>query len=153
MPNTRIVSYEKGVVNEAVAGVSLLCLFVMIQREPFSLYLLSFRSVDGSVLALLGSKEAESILMGSEHLLRKVTATSLARADPQHNVRRLSGNGAFQLAWSPAPRRLKAPHYQLRNRAPRLRLFPSCGYRRWDTRPSSLGLMIAISLSGASTVA
>lgn len=44
-------------------------------------------------LFVLGLKEAESILMGSEHLLHKVTPTGLARADPAaYKVRLLTGN-------------------------------------------------------------
>lgn len=50
-------------------------------------------------LFVLGSKEAESILIRSEHLLHKVTPTGLACADPTaYKVRLLTGNGDFQLA-------------------------------------------------------
>lgn len=70
---------------------SLLCLFFMALSVPPVPDLCA--QWMAACLFVLGSKEAESILMGSEHLLHKVTPTGLARADPAaYKVRLLTGN-------------------------------------------------------------
>lgn len=63
--------------------------------------------------------------MGSGHLLRQVTATGPAQADPAaYKVRPLTGNGDFQPTLkSTVTPCLKEPHYHLRNRATRWQLF------------------------------
>lgn len=60
--------------------------------QAFFLHLLCAVQWMTAYLFVPGLKEAESILMGSEHLLCKVTTTGLAWADPAtYKVTRLMG--------------------------------------------------------------
>lgn len=75
---------------------SLLCLFFMVLSLPLCPWSLCTVDGDGSMLIHVGWKGAESILMGSEHLLHKVTPVGLACADPAaYKVRLLTGNGVI----------------------------------------------------------
>lgn len=67
--------------------------FIFHSSELSFLYLICAAQQMTACLFVLGLKEAELILMGSEHLFHKVTPTGQAWADPEtHTVRLLTGN-------------------------------------------------------------
>lgn len=92
----------------------------------FVLYLTCAAPWMTACLFLLRLKEAELILMGSEHLLHKVTPTGLAYADPCNTQSQAANrkHGAISnLLSSPLSSNVRNnPHYHLRNRATRSQL-------------------------------
>lgn len=111
-------------------------IFLCFVALSFFLHLLCAVQWMTACLFVPGLKEAESILMGSEHLLGKVTATGLARADPAtHKVRLLMGKQGVisNLLSSPLSSNVRSePHYHSKDRMDQLALLfpPHCCRRQ-----------------------